>query len=110
MACRCKCTAGFGEITHQDNTTECIDRNECVEFPTLRGRNAYSRNACQNLEGSFICSFETPNECTTDNAFNGCWQMEVDNVTITSCEVRTHVCMHALRSACLCSLPVFCVL
>lgn len=92
-ACRCECSAGFAELPLEDNTTECVDRNECIEFSTLCKRNANTRNVCRNTEGSFECLFDTENECTAANSFNQCWQDTIFGTTVTSCEVRTH--MHA---------------
>ena len=58
-----------------------------MEFDTLCKRNVHTRNTCQNTNGFFECAFDTPNDCTVENEFAGCWHKTVDGVTITSCEV-----------------------
>ena len=86
--CRCECTAGYARQTNADGSFQCIDRNECVEFSALCNRSFTARNACLNLEGSFHCEFDVPNQCTADNSFANCWQKQEGPVLITSCEVR----------------------
>lgn len=72
----------------QNGVSECIDRNECVEFDTLCQRNENTRNACKNTEGSFECVYDRENWCTAEKDYGGCWSSNQDGDIVTSCVVR----------------------
>lgn len=94
----CGCDPGYKMEGEASGDGQCVDLNECEEYPTLCDRGGPARNACRNTEGGYECVKNVVERCTEAHDYGGCWSDTVGDVTVTSCIVRfplVSCCMHA---------------